>query len=777
MKVLKFFILVVLIFFSASVFANNEGIVIRHDNNGIPHVYAKDAPGVFFGYGYCLAKDRLFQLEVLRRSVEGTLAEVFGEKMVDNDFAARRDKVFYKELREELEACSDDFKLALTSFTNGINRVVSDVLGNKCQEDPAFAKAQIKPRAFTELQILNIFAGTMAARYNDFTVELENLQMLRMLTKKYGARTASEIFEDIVVYEDPNVYTTLGNINYDSPGHRFKNTEHFLPQEGALTTNLPGIESKNRNAVLKTLGIPDKSGSYAAVFSVKEGEKKKAILFGGPQMGYFSPSAVYCIGLHTPDFDIVGSTPVGYFFVMFAANRDVAFTATAGVGNLVDLIALKQDKNDKNYLVGLYDSKLRVKKTIREEKIIVKDKKTTVCKIMTDTELGPVVAVEGDTFYVKNRAWRGQVVKSYEGWFESNFAKSLDELLKVSDKNALSINWLGADKKGNIAFVHCGKGKNRRSFGEDRLPTYAPNDYSLNKKRLAAVNPETGFFVNWNCPPADGFRDGDMQNGWVADQRTKFLADHIERNRNEWSIDYLIELERDIAFTDQRAYFFKDLLLSCVKTEDLNSKEKNGFDMLANWDGMRNDDDEDGFFDNAGAGFFDKFFNDVFNELFLDKLGEFVWIPASDSTWTQSAVMARALKGLTNYDYLSGRSAQELVTSVFKRSFSACAEENGEIRPVKTAPMEFGGLNHIGAPTLASTKSFGTFMNRGTDVQLTELSEDGIKVLGCMAPGNAATGVYSENQIADFKAFNFMIRPLLMNEVKELSFDSEIVFP
>jgi penicillin amidase len=130
MKVLKFFILEVLIFLSASVFANNEGIVIRHDNNGIPHVYAKDAPVCFFGYGYCLAKDRLFQLEVLRRSVEGTLAEVFGEKMVDNDFAARRDKVFYKELREELEACSDDFKLALTSFTNGINRVVSDVLGN-----------------------------------------------------------------------------------------------------------------------------------------------------------------------------------------------------------------------------------------------------------------------------------------------------------------------------------------------------------------------------------------------------------------------------------------------------------------------------------------------------------------------------------------------------------------------------------------------------------------------------------------------------------------------
>lgn len=777
MKVFKLFFVVVLILFSTSVYANNEGIVIRHDNNGIPHVYAKDAAGVFFGYGYCMAKDRLFQLEVLRRSVEGSLAEVFGEKMVDNDFAARRDKVFYKELSKELEACSDDFKLALTSFTNGINRVVSDVLGNKSQEDPAFAKAQIKPRAFTELQILNIFAGTMAARYNDFTVELENLQMLRMLTKKYGARAASEIFEDIVVFEDPEVYTTLGDINYDSPGHRFKNDEHALLQSCASPSNLPGIESKNRNVSLKHLGIPEKSGSYAAVFSVKEGKGKKAILFGGPQMGYFSPSAVYCIGLHTPDFDIVGSTPVGYFFVMFAANRNIAFTSTAGVGNLVDLIALKQDKHDKSYLVGLYDSKLRVKKTIREEKIIVKDNIMPVNKTMTDTELGPVVAVEGDIHYVKNRAWRGHVVKSYEGWYESNFAKSLDDLLKASDKNALSINWLGADKQGNIAFVHCGKGQNRRSFGEDRLPAYAPNDFSLNKKRLAAMNPETGFFVNWNCPPVDGFRDGDMQNGWVADQRTKFLADHIERNRNEWSIEYLKKLERDIAFTDQRAYFFKDLLLSCIKVEDLDSKEKKAFEILASWDGMRNDDDEDGFFDHAGAGFFDKFYSDVFNELFLAKLGEFMWIPASDPTWTQSAVMARALKGLTNHDYLGGRTAQELVTSVFKRSFVACAEENGEIRAVKTAPMEFGGLNHIGAPTLASTKSFGTFMNRGTDIQLTELSKDGIKVLGCMAPGNAATGVYSENQIADFKAFNFMIRPLLMDEVKELSFDSEIVVP
>ena len=59
------------------------------------------------------------------------------------------------------------------------------------------------------------------------------------------------------------------------------------------------------------------------------------------------------------------------------------------------------------------------------------------------------------------------------------------------------------------------------------------------------------------------------------------------------------------------------------------------------------------------------------------------------------AVMARALKGLKIRDYLSGRSAQELVTFL---KAPACAEENGEINRLRQSD-EFGGLNHIGAPT------------------------------------------------------------------------------
>ncbi|WP_374303595.1 penicillin acylase family protein [Paracoccus sp. (in: a-proteobacteria)] len=49
--------------------------VIRNDR-GVPHVYADDTHGVYTGFGYAVAQDRLFQMEMARRSVLGTVAEV-----------------------------------------------------------------------------------------------------------------------------------------------------------------------------------------------------------------------------------------------------------------------------------------------------------------------------------------------------------------------------------------------------------------------------------------------------------------------------------------------------------------------------------------------------------------------------------------------------------------------------------------------------------------------------------------------------------------------------
>ena len=59
---------------------SSSEIKIVRDEYGMPHIYANDTWHLFYGYGYVVAQDRLFQMEMARRSTQGTVAEVLGNK-------------------------------------------------------------------------------------------------------------------------------------------------------------------------------------------------------------------------------------------------------------------------------------------------------------------------------------------------------------------------------------------------------------------------------------------------------------------------------------------------------------------------------------------------------------------------------------------------------------------------------------------------------------------------------------------------------------------------
>ena len=53
-------------------------LTIKRDSFGTPHIYADDTYGLFYGYGYAIATDRLFQMEMSKRTGWGNVAEVLG---------------------------------------------------------------------------------------------------------------------------------------------------------------------------------------------------------------------------------------------------------------------------------------------------------------------------------------------------------------------------------------------------------------------------------------------------------------------------------------------------------------------------------------------------------------------------------------------------------------------------------------------------------------------------------------------------------------------------
>ena len=62
---------------------------IKRDEWGIPHIFAENEDDLFFGLGYAMAQDRLFQLDWLRRRGTGRLSEILGPEGLEFDLVAR----------------------------------------------------------------------------------------------------------------------------------------------------------------------------------------------------------------------------------------------------------------------------------------------------------------------------------------------------------------------------------------------------------------------------------------------------------------------------------------------------------------------------------------------------------------------------------------------------------------------------------------------------------------------------------------------------------------
>ena len=63
----------------------NSKVTVYFDNYGVPHIYGQNEQDVFCVLGYLHAKERLFQMELVRRVSSGRLSEVFGNKTLEAD--------------------------------------------------------------------------------------------------------------------------------------------------------------------------------------------------------------------------------------------------------------------------------------------------------------------------------------------------------------------------------------------------------------------------------------------------------------------------------------------------------------------------------------------------------------------------------------------------------------------------------------------------------------------------------------------------------------------
>ncbi len=122
----------------------SAAIEIADDEWGVPHIRAATAADAFFGQGYVVARDRLFQIDLSHRRDLGRMAEAFGADFARHDAAARL--FHYRgDLDAELARVPADVMACARAYCAGINARVAEVTADPSLLPAEYAILNVRP--------------------------------------------------------------------------------------------------------------------------------------------------------------------------------------------------------------------------------------------------------------------------------------------------------------------------------------------------------------------------------------------------------------------------------------------------------------------------------------------------------------------------------------------------------------------------------------------------------------------------------------------------------
>lgn len=101
-------------------------VEIIYTKHGVPHVYAKDRNDMLRGAGFVMAKERFFQMDLLRRYSLGTLSEVFGPLVLSTDVEHRSIGTLLA-VEANVRMADPEVLAEAQAYAEGINAYIEEV--------------------------------------------------------------------------------------------------------------------------------------------------------------------------------------------------------------------------------------------------------------------------------------------------------------------------------------------------------------------------------------------------------------------------------------------------------------------------------------------------------------------------------------------------------------------------------------------------------------------------------------------------------------------------
>ena len=299
---------------TATVVGLGAPVDVVRDAAGIPHVFAANDDDAWFTLGYLHAQDRLWQMELNRRTAAGRLAEILGPGALETDRFLRTLGIHRN--AEAIAANLDEkTRHALDRYAAGVNANLAE----RRKSPSALLGLEFVltgapfPEPWTPAD--SVGWSTMMAwdLSTNWSSEIARMRLSQRLTKQ-------QIDELMPPYP--------GNPRVDADGHvtpAVADAPLDIADYPALYRSLKiGAQALSHDAGVLMANAPpsyvEGLGSNNWVVSGARTASGKPLLANDPHLAMSAPSIWYMAHLSSPGLDVVGATLPGLPFVVIGHN-------------------------------------------------------------------------------------------------------------------------------------------------------------------------------------------------------------------------------------------------------------------------------------------------------------------------------------------------------------------------------------------------------------------------------------------------------------------------
>jgi acyl-homoserine lactone acylase PvdQ len=607
-----------------------DGVTVKRDTFGVPHIFGKTDADVAFGSGWANIEDRMFLTDVLRHTGAARMAEFLGptDANIASDAAQLRSAAYTpaeaqaqvesvvqrygaegQKLLTQLDAMIAGMNAAQDSLCPAAGQAPVDGnvgigLGQHCPVE--YAALNKAPTPYTRADIVYIASLVGGIFGKGGGGEVDNARWLQQLQAKLGKVQGRKVYDDLREKNDAEAPVTSstatpyggGRVNPDQRGVALPDLKPAATAPGTGSTAAAssadpaaGIGVLDGPFGKIDLGLKHHGMSNALLVDAKHSADGHPTVVFGPQTGYFTPQLLVEQDLEGPSIKARGVSFAGTNLVVELGHGvDYAWSATSASSDNVDSVVERlcnangsaPTVQSTSYLVGGRCTPMEQythTETAQPNAGATAPPRTVSFQVLTTrhgivqgrtTVSGKPVAI------VLARSTYGHEVDSAIGFArlsDPGYTTSATTFQKAVSAIDYTFNWFYTDSK-DIAY-YCSGLLPKRAAGYDwDLPhwgdtAYDDRGYVGFDGHARAINPPQGYLVSWNNKPAPQFSAADNDWGYGAVYRSLALEDRVKARiggGRTVTREQLVEAMMDGGTVDVRGAYLLPSALDVVGT-------------------------------------------------------------------------------------------------------------------------------------------------------------------------------------------------------------------